>query len=224
MERVTERLSAIHERIARAARQSGREAGAVRLVAVSKTKPASDLRAAYVAGQRDFGESYAQELRDKARELSDLTDLRWHFIGHLQANKAKYVAPVASLVHAVDSWETARELSRRAAGRALRCLIEVNLASEPQKAGVPPEETQPFAQSLLALPSLELSGLMCLPPAGEPARRHFERLRRLRDELSVALSRPLPELSMGMSDDFEDAIAEGATLVRVGTAIFGDRD
>ena len=224
MGEVADRLALVRERLARACDRAGRDPARVRLVAVSKTKPPEVVREAYEAGQRDFGESYAQELRDKARELSELPNLRWHFIGRLQTNKARYVAPVASLVHAVDSEGLARELARRAGSRALPCLLEVNVAGERQKGGVAPAAAEELARAVRALPPLALRGLMTIPPAGEPAAPHFARLRRLREELSSALGEPLPELSMGMSEDFEEAIAEGSTIVRVGSAIFGPRE
>ncbi len=222
MDRVTDALARVRERLDAALARAGRPPDSALLVAVSKRQPASAIREAYAAGQRDFGEGYAQELRDKARELSDLPGLRWHFVGHLQLNKAKYVAPVAVLVHAVDETGAARELARRAPG-PLRCLVEINAGSEPQKHGVAPADAASLCRDLLALPGLALAGLMCLPPAGRPARPFFAELRALRDSLARELSAPLPELSMGMTEDFEEAIAEGATLVRVGTAIFGPR-
>ncbi len=223
MSPVAERLAAIRARVQAAARRAGREPASVRLIAVSKQQPEAKIREAHAAGQRDFGESYAQELAAKAQALSDLPDLQWHFIGHLQSNKAKLVAPVVSWLHSLDSPRLAEELGKRRGGEALRCLVEVNIGREPQKHGVAPAQVGEVAEALLALPGVSLQGLMALPPAGDAAGGHFAALRRLRDELSARLGRPLPELSMGMSDDFEAAIAEGATFVRVGTAIFGAR-
>lgn len=219
---VAEALQAVRARVEAALREAGRPPGATRLVAVSKEKPESMIREAYAEGQRDFGESYAQELRDKARALVDLPDLRWHFIGGLQSNKAKYVAPVAALVHAVDTVALGRELVKRAGGRTLPVLIEINVGEEPQKAGVMPEAALELGRQLRETPGLELRGLMCLPPEGRPARPFFKRLRELGAELSRQLG-PMPELSMGMSADFEDAVREGSTIVRVGTSIFGER-
>jgi PLP dependent protein len=220
---VAESLAAVRARLSAALAEAGRPPGSAVLVAVGKEKPAALLREAYAVGQRDFGESYAQELRDKARELADLRDVRWHFIGRLQENKAKYVAPVAALVHAVGDAGLARELARRGGGRTIRCLVQVNVGRELQKAGVAPEGTLGLCRELAALEGIDLAGLMCIPPDGPPARPFFRALRELRDEVGKQLGRALPELSMGMSHDFEDAVREGATLVRVGTLIFGER-
>ena len=223
MASVAEALQAVRARLETALREAGRPVGSARLVAVSKQKPEAMIREAYEAGQRDFGESYAQELRDKTRALADLADLRWHFIGGLQSNKAKYVAPVAALVHTVEAVDLARELARRAGGRTLPVLAEIDIGREPQKSGVLPEAALDLCQKLREIPGLELRGLMCLPPEGRPARRFFAELRELAAELSRQLGQPLLELSMGMSADFEDAVREGSTIVRVGTAIFGER-
>ena len=195
----------------------------VTLVAVSKTHPPEAVREAYAAGQRDFGENYAQEWRDKAAALADLPDLVWHFVGSLQTNKVKLLLgaapPRAAWVHTVDREELARELSKRATARGagVKVLLEVNVAREPQKAGCAPEEVPRLAAAVGALPGLELRGLMCIPPAEGDPRPHFRALRALRDRLG------LPDLSMGMTADWEAAVEEGATLVRVGTAIFGAR-
>lgn len=191
----------------------------VTLVAVSKTQPAGAIREAYAAGQRDFGENYAQEWREKADALSDLPELRWHFIGALQTNKVKYLAGRVHAIHTVDRVELAREISKRflAKGGAARVFLEVNTGGEASKAGCPPGEAPALAEAVRALPGVELVGLMAIPPpAGDP-RPHFRLLRALRDRLG------LRELSMGMSADFGIAIEEGSTLVRVGTAIFGER-
>jgi pyridoxal phosphate enzyme (YggS family) len=243
---VAEALAAVEARIARAARAAGRDPAEIRLVAVSKTKPVEAIREAYLAGQRDFGENYAQELAAKADALRDLADLRWHFIGHLQRNKARVVAPLAHVVHTVDSTELAAELGRRAtaAGRApLRVMIEVNVGIEAQKQGVAPEGAADLARVIEASSALRLIGLMTMPPAGDPGatRAVFDRVRKLRDELTtrsragftagssseVLAAGVSPgrqgELSMGMSDDLEIAIACGATIVRIGSAIFGAR-
>jgi pyridoxal phosphate enzyme (YggS family) len=223
MSQVAEALRATRTRLERALLDAGRPRDAARLIAVSKQQPLAAIRTAFAAGQLDFGESYAQELDRKARELRDLTDLRWHFIGKLQTNKAKLVAPVAELIHSIDSLGLAQALLRRSGGRRIRCLVEINVAREPQKAGILPAQAGDFCRALLALPSLSLEGLMCLPPETEPPRPHFEALRALRDDLEARLDTSLPELSMGMSSDFEQAAAAGATLVRVGTALFGPR-
>jgi len=198
----------------------------VKLVAVSKTKPPDAIREAYAAGQRAFGESYAQELAAKALELADLTDIEWHFIGHLQTNKAKLAARDASVVHTVDSAALARELGKRAAKERtapLPVLIEVNVGGEPQKAGATPGEIDEVMVALRAQPLLALCGLMTVPPAGslDDARRVFGTLATLRSLHGGVAA--LPELSMGMSDDLEVAVECGATYVRVGSAIFGAR-
>ncbi len=193
----------------------------VTLIAVSKTQSPDAIREAYAAGQRDFGENYAQEWRDKARALGDLPGLVWHFIGALQTNKVKYLVGQAGWVHTVDRLALAEELSRRSAARAVttRVLLEVNVGGEASKSGCAPGEVPALAGAVARLPGLALRGLMCIPPADEDPRPHFAALRRLRDSLGL----PLPDLSMGMSGDYPIAIEEGATLVRVGTAIFGAR-
>ncbi len=224
---LAERLAGVHARIERAAVAAGRDPATVRLVAVSKTHGPEAVREAYSAGQRVFGESYAQELVDKAARLADLGDIEWHFIGHLQTNKARLVARTAHVVHTVDTTVLARELGKRAEaareGRRLPVLVEVNVGGEAQKAGTSPADLEEVLQAVVAQGSLLLRGLMTMPPAGDPsaARRVFETLVSLRN-LHGGAAR-LPELSMGMSDDLEIAVACGATLVRVGTAIFGPR-
>lgn len=224
---VAERLAQVHERIERAARSSGREPTGVRLVAVTKTKPVSAIREAYAAGQRDFGENYVQELAEKAAQCADLPGVVWHMIGHLQRNKVRQVVRLVSVVHTVDSVKLSEELGKRAAGRAdrLRVLVEVNVGCEAQKAGCAPSELGAVLEAIAAQPSLSLSGLMTVPPhTADPAgaRPFFDELVRLRDQHGG--SARLPELSMGMTHDLEHAIAAGATIVRVGTAIFGERD
>jgi len=191
----------------------------VTLVAVSKAQPAEAIREAYAAGQRHFGENYVQEWRDKAAALADLPDLAWHFVGSLQTNKVKYLVGRVALVHAMDREELGREIARRsaAAGVTTRVLVEVNVAGEASKAGCAPADAPALVASLRALPGLEVAGLMCIPAQDEPPRPRFALLR----ELAASLG--LPELSMGMSGDYLDAISEGATIVRVGTAIFGER-
>jgi PLP dependent protein len=191
----------------------------VTLVAVSKTQPAQAVREAYAAGQRDFGENYAQEWRAKADALADCSDLRWHFVGGLQTNKARLLAGRVAYLHTVDRVELAWELSRRLSARQARvkAFLEVNVAGEESKSGCRPEQVPDLAEAVRALPGLELVGLMCIPPAGADPRPHFRLLRELRDRLGLA------ELSMGMSADWREAIEEGATFVRIGTAIFGER-
>ncbi len=211
-------MSAIAENLARV--RAGLPPG-VTLVAVSKTQAPEAIRAAYAAGQRDFGENYAQEWREKADALADLPDLVWHFIGSLQTNKVKYLAGRVGWVHTVDRLALAQELSRRsvARGATTRVLLEVNVAGEASKSGCAPGDVPALAHATASLPGLALRGLMCIPPAEGDPRPHFGALRALRDSLGL----PLPDLSMGMSGDYREAIAEGATIVRVGTAIFGAR-
>ena len=219
---VAERLTAVRSRIEAACVRAGRAPDSVVLVAVSKLQPASAVREAYEAGQRVFGENYVQELADKARSLEDLHDLRWHFIGHLQRNKAKDVVRVAHCVETLDSVRLAEALASRASerGRPLEVLLQVNVAREPQKAGCSPEAVPELVAAVRALDALRLRGLMTVPPASDvpdDARPHFRALR------ALAEAQGLPVLSMGMSADLEAAIAEGATVVRVGSAIFGRR-
>jgi PLP dependent protein len=227
------RLEAVRARVERAASQAGRPGG-VLLVAVSKTQPASALRAAYEAGQRHFGENYVQELTQKASELSDLDGLVFHLIGHLQRNKVKHVARLAQAVHSVDGVALAEELGKRAAGleipsarRAfggdarLPVLCEVSIAAEEQKSGVAPAALAELLDVVERQAALRLVGLMAVPPLGVDPTPHFAALARLRDAHGGVAR--LPELSMGMTADFEQAIAAGATVVRVGSAIFGER-
>lgn len=224
MQTIAERLEQIRQRVRAATTAAGRPPESVRLLAVSKGQPSSAIREAYAAGQRDFGENYAQELVRKAEELADLTELRLHMIGHLQRNKAKLIASRASSLHSLDNEALALELDKRREGAALPVLIEVGIAGEEQKSGVAIGELPALAAAVRRCPRLELRGLMCVPPLSddpEHSRVYFSRLRSLRDELGGATA--LPELSMGMTADFEVAIAEGATVVRVGTAIFGAR-
>jgi PLP dependent protein len=191
----------------------------VTLVAVSKAQPAGAIREAHAAGQRHFGENYVQEWRAKAEALADLPEIVWHFVGGLQTNKVKYLVGKVGLVHAVDREELAREIARRSAQRgiATRVLVEVNVAGEASKSGCAPAEVPRLVEAVRALPGLDLRGLTCIPPADGDPRPHFAALRRMRDALGLA------ELSMGMSADYRVAIEEGATIVRVGTAIFGER-
>jgi hypothetical protein len=221
-ESIAGRLAAVRARIDAAARAAGRDPSTVTLVAVSKTQPPEAIREAYAAGQRDFGENYAQEVVAKHAALADLEGLRLHFIGGLQRNKAKDVAPRAAMVQSVDREDLARELDKRAAaaGRTLEVLLEVNVGGEASKSGAAPADVPALVKAVRALPHLALRGLMTIPPeVDDPAeaRPFFAALREL------AKAHGLAALSMGMSHDFEAAIAEGATIVRVGTAIFGAR-
>ncbi|MEO8554363.1 MAG: YggS family pyridoxal phosphate-dependent enzyme, partial [Kofleriaceae bacterium] len=193
------------------------------IVAVSKTHPTASIREAAAAGALDFGENYAQELATKQAELA--LPIRWHYIGRLQRNKAKLVAGKVALVHAVDSVELAEELAKRAA-QVQPILLAVNLGGEASKGGVTGETAAGLAARLAAIPNVRLDGLMTMPPPSddpEASRPVFEALRALRDRLSQDLGHALPVLSMGMSGDYEVAIACGATHVRIGTAIFGVR-
>jgi pyridoxal phosphate enzyme (YggS family) len=209
-------LAGVHARISAACARARRDPASVRLIAVSKTKPLAMLQEAVAAGQRIFGENYAQELREKAEALPGV---EWHFIGALQTNKAKLVVGRAALIHTCDRLALAQELSKRAKAAAIvqRVLLEVNVGGEPQKAGVLPAEAPRLLDEVRALPVLACEGLMCIPPAEGDPRAHFRALRALASALGLA------QLSMGMSADYEAAIEEGATLVRVGTAIFGER-
>ena len=219
---VAENLARVRQRIEAVCDRARRDPGSVRLVAVSKTQPVEVVLEAFAAGQREFGENYAQDLRDKANALPEAN---WHFIGALQTNKAKLVVGRASLVHTCDRPSLAHELNKRAASMSLvqRVLVEVNVGREQQKGGALPEDVEQLVRRIAELPSLACDGLMCIPPAADDPRPHFRALRDLRDRLCGARLGPLPELSMGMSADFETGIEEGATIVRVGTAIFGER-
>jgi PLP dependent protein len=222
---VTEQLLEVRRRIERAAREASRDPASVALLAVSKGHPAASVREAYEAGQRLFGENYAQELTAKAAELADLDDLTLHFIGHLQRNKVKDVVRSARVIETVDRIDLAIEIDKRAPS-SIEVLLEVNVGGEAQKAGCAPADVAQLLRGAAALPKLRVVGLMTIPPADddpEASRPHFARLRTIAAELRAAGLDPGPHLSMGMSHDFEVAIAEGATLVRVGTAIFGAR-
>jgi pyridoxal phosphate enzyme (YggS family) len=217
-----ENLARVRERIEAACDRAGRDPASVRLVAVSKTQPVQAVLEAFTAGQAAFGENYAQELREKAHALPEAD---WHFIGALQTNKAKLVVGRAALVHTCDRAALAQELNKRALASSLvqRVLVEVNVGREEQKGGALPEDVAALLGSIADLSALACEGLMCIPPAGGDPRPHFRALRELRDRLRDADLGALPDLSMGMSADYETAIEEGATIVRVGTAIFGER-
>lgn len=220
MTEVAQRLAQIQARVRDACQRAGRGVDEVTLIAVSKLQPPELIREAYEAGQRDFGENYAQELRDKVKALADLEGIRWHAIGPLQTNKAKYVAPPAFAFHALDRLEIAQELSKRRTGAPLRCYLELNVGGEASKSGVAPEEAPSLLEQVRSLPNLDVVGVMALPPpVGEPeeARAGFRTVREVAQRLG------LRELSIGTTADFEVAIEEGATCVRVGTAIFGHR-
>ena len=223
---IESRLAVVRNEIAAAAARARRDAGDVTLVAVSKTHPPESVSAVLAAGQGIFGESRVQEARAKIPLVPGRA--RWHFIGHLQRNKIRHALPLFELFHGVDSLEIARDIERIAGedGASPTVLIEVNVAGEASKFGFSPERIRSQIEELLALRRLTLAGLMCIPPPqprAEMARRFFVTLRELRDQLEREFRISLPQLSMGMSGDFAVAIEEGATLVRVGTAIFGER-
>jgi pyridoxal phosphate enzyme (YggS family) len=213
-------LIALEARLSAACERAGRTRASVELVAVSKRHPPELIKMAWELGLRHFGENYAQELRDKHEALSACTGLRWHAIGPVQPKNAKYVAKAAHVFHALERFEVAQELSRRRTGSPLSCFIEVNVAHEASKAGVSVSELPAFLTAVRELPQLEVVGLTCMPPLSddpESSRASFRQLAALARELA------LPSLSMGTTGDFEVAIDEGATHVRVGTALFGER-
>ena len=227
---IAERVAAVRERIARAAERAHRSPSDVRLVAISKTQPIEAVREAFAAGVRDFGENRVQEAEPKIAASADLVaaGARWHLVGHLQSNKARRAGALFELVQSIDSLELAERLARvgEEAGRPLRGLIEVDLAGEATKFGLPEAALAPALQALRGRGGLRLEGLMVLPPLfddKDAVRPYFRRLRELRDRALGEGLLAAGELSMGMSHDFETAIEEGATLVRVGTAIFGER-
>ena len=221
---IEERLAIVRARIGAAAYKAGRDASSIRLVLASKTQSSDAIRAAWDAGARDFGENYVQEAIAKRAELADLTDIRWHLIGHLQTNKAKTAAGAFALIHSVDSIRLAEALARAQPSPQVHALIEVNLGAESSKTGVAPDRVAAILDA--ATEKIEIDGLMTIPPparSAEAARPWFARLREMRDLLATQSSYALSELSMGMTDDFEVAIEEGATIVRVGRAVFGER-
>jgi pyridoxal phosphate enzyme (YggS family) len=225
---IASNLTEIRARIAAACARSQRDPGSVRLVAVSKTHPAASVAEAAAAGQEIFGENYVQEFVTKAEEVT--APVQWHFIGSLQSNKVKYLAGRVAMIHSVDRLSLAEELDRQwgKLGRTLEILIEVNLGDEESKGGASADAAIELVRRVATLPHLQICGLMALPPYLEDAeavRPYFRRLRELAERITAANipGVEMRELSMGMSHDFEVAIEEGATLVRVGTAIFGAR-
>ena len=224
MSTIAKNIAKVRTRIREAAQACGRDPESVGLLAVSKTKPAAAVREAHACGQRDFGENYLQEALNKQAELSDLA-LTWHFIGPIQSNKTRPIAEHFAWVHSVDRLKIAQRLSaqRPAHLPPLNICLQVNVSGEASKSGCAPEELAPLALAVSQLPNLRLRGLMTIPePTRDVAQQHAAcaRLRQLRDDLNLELD----VLSMGMSDDLEAAIAEGATWVRIGTALFGARD
>lgn len=223
---IADNLRTVRSRIAKAAEAAKRDPASITLLCVSKKHPAAAIREAYAAGERDFGENYAQELAEKSAELAhELPEARFHMIGHVQTNKAKIVAEHAYAIHSVDSVRLVNELQKRRASAAqpLRVIVEVNVSGESSKSGATASDVGAILDATLASPQLTLVGLMTMPPFGDlkEAERLFRALATLREEHGGAAK--LPELSMGMSDDMDVAIACGATIVRVGTAIFGGR-
>ena len=226
MEQIAANLDQVRRQITDAAQKVGRSPNEIELVAVSKAHPAEKVQAAVDAGQVLFGESRVQEARAKIPFLS--SRLRWHFIGHLQKNKIRHALPLFELFHGIDSLTLAEDMQRIADEEGIRprILLEVNMAGEASKHGFSPEGLRRDLETLLSLGRISVEGLMTIPPLApeaEMSRRYFVALRELRDQLETGSNLRLPQLSMGMSGDYQVAIEEGATLVRVGTAIFGKR-
>lgn len=217
---IAQRLSAIRDRMDAACVAAGRSPSDVQLIAVSKTKPDAMILEALAAGHTAFGENYAQELRDKAQSIED-PRVQWHFIGHLQRNKVRYVAGRTALIHAVDSVRLGAEINKRSPA-VQPVLVEVNVGGEASKSGVPADQALALCAELHAMERLDVQGLMTIPPASGDPGPLFAHLASLAEQ-GRAQGLPLKHLSMGMSGDFETAIAHGATLVRVGSAIFGAR-
>jgi len=225
MSTIKENLLSVTERIEKAAKRVGREPGEIKLVAVSKTVEVDRIKEAIEAGVSILGENYVQEAQKKIEVLGG--PVAWHFIGHLQSNKAKYAVRLFDMIHSLDSLPLAEELNRRAeqAGRIMKVLIEVNISGEATKFGLDEARVFDIARGILNFKNLSLEGLMTMPPyfeSPEMSRPYYIKLRELKERM-VREGTPLNELSMGMSNDFEIAIEEGATFVRVGTAIFGER-
>ena len=225
---ITDNLAHIKERIRVAAEQAGRSAESVRLVAVSKTRPAADIIEALGAGQTIFGENYVQEFVAKSAQVKE--PLEWHFIGHLQSNKVRSIAGLVTLIHSVDRLSLAQEISRQwgKLGKGCDVLVQVNISGEASKSGTTEAGALQLVKDIASLPNLHVRGLMTMPPFfddPEAARPYFAELKRLALRISAEgiPGVEMQELSMGMSGDFEAAILEGATLVRVGSAIFGER-
>ncbi|MDX2495870.1 MAG: YggS family pyridoxal phosphate-dependent enzyme [Desulfuromusa sp.] len=228
MNDIAANLAKIHDRIDKACQKAGRNSEKVRLIAVSKVKPAELIEEAYLSGQKLFGESYVQEFRDKEPLVG--SPVQWHFIGGLQSNKVKYLRGNVAMIHSVDRLSLAEEIDRQwgKSDRVAEILLQVNVGDESTKSGCAPEDLEQLVRAVAQLPNLKVCGLMCLPPHSddpEQVRPFFRQLRELSEQINK-LHLPgveMTELSMGMSGDFEVAVEEGATLVRVGTAIFGAR-
>jgi PLP dependent protein len=227
MSSIAENLKRVREQIGQAAAKAGRDVKDVELVAITKTHPAEKVREAVEAGQTLFGESRVQEARAKIPESS--SNIRWHFVGHLQKNKVRQALPLFEMIHSVDSLALAQDINRIAEEEGLypRVLLEVNVAGEGSKFGFAADQLRQQMEALLGLPRLSIEGLMCIPPLAvqsEDSRKSFVQVRELRDSLETEFNMKLPQLSMGMTQDFPIGVEEGATLVRVGTAIFGERE
>jgi pyridoxal phosphate enzyme (YggS family) len=214
---IAENLIGVEARIRAACQRAGRKRGEVTVVAVSKTFPAERVEEAIAAGVTDIGENRVQEARDKKPLIHN--SARWHLVGHLQSNKARDAVRLFDVIETVDSVELAQKIARAGEGKAQDVLLQINVGDEPQKTGIAPAEVEGVARQVRGMGGLRLLGLMAIPPIGSPedARRHFRRLREIRDQIG------LEHLSMGMSEDFEIAIEEGSTMVRIGRAIFGPR-
>ena len=226
MSTIAEKLAQVQAEIAAAAQRAGRDPEEITLVGVAKTRTVEEIKEAVAAGLQHVGENYAQELRDKQRAVGD--GPTWHFVGHLQTNKAKYVVPTCVLIHSLDSVRVAEAIGKRAEriGKQQGVLVEVNASGEETKFGVQPDELESLLAQIAPLPGIEVQGLMTMPPWGtdpEEARPWFRTLRELRDDVQSRSGSELAHLSMGMTADFEVAVEEGATIVRIGTAIFGPR-
>ena len=220
---IGDRLEQVRGRIADAVRLAGRESESVRLVLASKTQPPAAIAAAFTAGARDFGENYVQEALSKRTALGQ-RDLRWHLIGHLQTNKARAAVETFNLIQTLDNQRLAAALFRLHPSPPMPVLVEINLAGETSKSGIEPQSAEALINAVRD--QVNVKGLMTIPPvaaAPEAARRFFTELRKLRDRLAAATGLALSQLSMGMTDDFVVAILEGATIVRVGRAVFGER-
>ena len=224
---IKEALEVINNKIENASEKSGRSASDITILAVSKQVESGRIKQAYEHGHRSYGENYVQEFVSKYEELSHLDDIDWHFIGHLQKNKVKYIIDKVCMIHSVDKISLAEEINKRAGklGILMPILIEVNLGGEESKSGINPDELSSFLEQLSGFEHIKISGLMALPPYcedPEDSRKFFKTLRELRDEYKSSYN-SLDELSMGMSHDYDVAVEEGATIVRIGTAIFGER-
>jgi pyridoxal phosphate enzyme (YggS family) len=227
---IEENVRKIKERIERTCERVGRSPSEVKLLAATKTRSAEEIRKAYEAGIRLFGENRVQEAREKIPKLKDLKDAEWHMIGYLQTNKVKYAVELFNCIETVDRKKLVDEIvkkTERKGIKRIKALVEVKLSPEETKSGCPPEKVEELVSYVLKFPQIELLGFMTIPPYfedPEDARPYFRKLREIRDKMEDKFGRSFPELSMGMSNDFEVAVEEGATIVRIGTAIFGPRN